>query len=124
MRSIAAILEDAHRLNLTNPDIPGREAIREAMLETVMLRIAAAESQRGPVHSIDTRIERALEWFHRDMAANLGVDGRAREAGLSRSQFCLLFRRGTGRSPQQYIEERRLEMAAYYLRTTAQTAGG
>ena len=39
-------------------------------------------------------------------------------AGLSRSQFCLLFRRGTGRSPQVYMEERRLEMAAHYLRAT------
>lgn len=118
---IAATLEEAHHLNLGSPDLPGREAILEAMLETVMLRIAASDSRRGPAPLIDTRIEGVLERFHCDIAASTDVDVLARAAGLSRSQFCLLFRRGTGCSPQQYIEERRLEMAAYYLRTTAQS---
>lgn len=118
---IAATLEEAHHLNLGSPDLPGREAILESMLETVMIRIAASDSQRGPAPLIDTRIEGVLERFHCDIAANTDVGALARAAGLSRSQFCLLFRRGTGCSPQQYIEERRLEMAAYYLRTTAQS---
>ena len=118
---IAALLEEAHQINLSNPDLPGRESILEAMLEALILRIAAAEAQTVSMLSIDTRIENALEHFHRDIAAPTGVNELAREAGLSRSQFCLLFRQGTGRTPQQYIEERRLEMAAYYLRTTAQS---
>jgi AraC family transcriptional regulator of arabinose operon len=118
---IAAILEEAHQINLGNPDLPGREAILEAMLEALILRIAAAATQRVSSVSIDTRIENALEHFHRDIAATTGVDDLAHEAGLSRSQFCLLFRQGTGRTAQQYVEERRLEMAAYYLRTTAQS---
>jgi transcriptional regulator GlxA family with amidase domain len=87
----------------------------------LMLRIAAAERQKVSLRSIDTRIENALEFFHRDIAAPTGLSELARQAGLSRSQFCLLFRQGTGRTPQQYVEERRLEMAAYYLRTTAQS---
>jgi len=118
---IATLLEQAHHLNLTEPDLPAREPIIESMLETVLLRIAAAEAQPQPTRTIDTRIENALEYFHCDIAAAQNMDKFARRAGLSRSQFCLLFRRGTGRSPQQYIEDRRLEMASYYLRTTAQS---
>jgi AraC-like DNA-binding protein len=118
---IAAILEEAHQINLGHPDLPGREAIVEAMLEALILRVAAAETENVTSISIDTRIENALEYFHRDIAATTGVNELARVAGLSRSQFCLLFRQGTGRTPQQYVEERRLEMAAYYLRTTAQS---
>jgi AraC-like DNA-binding protein len=118
---IAAILEEAHQINLGNPDLVGREAILEAMLEALILRIAAAEAQKVSLLSIDTRIENVLEHFHRDIAAPTGVTELAHKAGLSRSQFCLLFRHGTGRTPQQYVEERRLEMAAYYLRTTAQS---
>jgi AraC family transcriptional regulator of arabinose operon len=118
---IASALEEAHQINLSNPDLPGREATLEAMLEALLLRIAAAEAQTVSLLSIDTRIENALEHFHRDIAATTGVDDLARKAGLSRSQFCLLFRQGTKRTPQQYVEERRLEMAAHYLRTTAQS---
>lgn len=118
---IAAVIETAHHLNMTDPDLPGREPIVEAMLETALLRIAAAEVRPNPSRSIDTRIESALEHFHCDIAAPAGVEVLAKVAGLSRSQFCLLFRSGIGRSSQQYVEERRLEMAAYYLRTTAQS---
>lgn len=116
----AARLEEAHQINLCNPDLPCREAMLEALLEALFLRLAGAEQQRVRTHSIDTRIEKALELFHRDIAAETNVNLLAAYAGLSRSQFCMLFRKGTGRTPQQYIEERRLEMAAYYLRTTAQ----
>jgi AraC family transcriptional regulator of arabinose operon len=121
---LAEALEEAHQLNLTNPDLPGREAILEALVEAWLLRIAAATRQKIPAQSIDTRIERALEHFHRDISAAAGVGELAHIAGLSRSQFGLLFHKGTGRTPQQYVEERRLEMAAYYLRTTAQTISG
>ncbi len=107
------------QINLVNPDLHGREAILEAMLEALILRIAAAETQAISSLCVDVRIENAMEHFHRDIAAPSGVAELARVAGLSRSQFSLLFRQGTGRTPQQYVEERRLEMAAYYLRTTA-----
>jgi len=118
---IAASFEEMHQINLTQPDLPGREAMLEAMLEAVILRIASAGALQQPSPQMDTRIENALEHFHRDIAAQSGVDQLAEVAGLSRSQFCRLFRQGTGRTAQQYVEDRRLEMAAYYLRTTAQS---
>jgi AraC family transcriptional regulator of arabinose operon len=116
---LASILAEVHQINLVTPELPGREAILEAMLEALVLRIAAAETQEVSSISVDPRIANAMENFHRDIAAPGGVNELAKVAGLSRSQFSLLFRQGTGRTPQQYVEERRLEMAAYYLRTTA-----
>jgi AraC-like DNA-binding protein len=124
MRSaVTAQIEDLHRLNLTEPDLPGREPIVEAMLEAALLRVAAAGHRASSPRTVDARIERALEHFHCDIAAPNDVDTMARRAGLSRSQFCLLFRRGTGSAPQAYIEERRLDMAAFHLRTTAKSVG-
>lgn len=120
---IASQLEEVHQLNLGNPDLPLRESIIEATLEALLLRIAAAEREAVALSPLDTRIETALEFFHRDISAPVDIDALARKACLSRSQFCLLFKQGTGFSPHQYIEERRLEMAAYYLRTTAQSIG-
>jgi AraC family transcriptional regulator of arabinose operon len=118
--ALASQLEAAHRFNLTEPDLALREPIVEALLEAFVLRVASAVAGAGRGHAVDPRIERVLEHFHCDLAAPLNVDRLAGLAGLSRSQFCLLFRRGTGRSPQAYMEDRRLEMAAHYLRATAQ----
>jgi len=116
---LASQLEAAHRFNLTEPDLPEREPIVEALLEAFLLRVASAAGAGG-TRTMDPRIERVLEHFHCDLATAVNVDQLAALAGLSRSQFCLLFRRGTGRSPQAYMEDRRLEMAAHYLRATGQ----
>lgn len=118
--ALASQLEAAHRFNLTEPDLPQREPIVEALLEAFLLRVASAAASAGDASPVDPRIEQVLERFHCDLAAPMNVDRLAALAGLSRSQFCLLFRRGTGRSPQAYMEDRRLEMAAHYLRATGQ----
>jgi AraC-like DNA-binding protein len=117
---VASALEEMHQINLCNPQMPGREELLYAMFEAILLRIAAVEHGEGRCNAIDPRIEKALEHFHRDLAARTDVDALAKKAGLPRSQFNLLFRKGTGRSAQHYIEERRLEVAAYYLRMTGQ----
>ncbi|MEO3691939.1 AraC family transcriptional regulator [Roseateles sp. DJS-2-20] len=119
--TLATQLEAAHHFNLTEPDLPGREPIVEALLEAFLLRVAAAQARPEGAREMDPRIEQVLEQFHCELAAPFNIDRLAAHAGLSRSQFCLLFRRGTGLSPQAYMEARRLEMAAHYLRTTAQS---
>lgn len=118
--ALASQLEAAHHFNLTEPDLPQREPIVEALLEAFLLRVASAAARLQGARTLDPRIEHVLERFHCDLAAPVNVDRLAALAGLSRSQFCLLFRRGTGRSPQAYMEDRRLEMAAHYLRATGQ----
>ena len=46
----------------------------------------------------------------------LTVDRIARKCGLSLSRFAHLFRDETGRTPQQFIEARRMELARNLLR--------
>jgi AraC family transcriptional regulator of arabinose operon len=62
-----------------------------------------------------------MEHIHTHLTAVHTLPALARRAGLSRSQFCALFRAGLGRSPAQYVEERRLELARFYLSTTTQS---
>lgn len=121
---IVATLEEMFQINLRTPGTQHREALLEALLETVMLRVITAQDRTGTAGSgIDSRVEKAIEQFHNDLSARHTIDSLAHSAHLSRSQFCLLFRAGMGCSPQEYMEERRLELARFYLMTTAHSVG-
>jgi AraC family transcriptional regulator of arabinose operon len=121
---IVATLEEMHQLNLRTPEIKHREMMMDALADSVLLRAASVQGGvRTWGSGIDLRIERVLERIHAGLDRRHAVDDLARVAGLCRSQFCLLFRAGTGRSPQEYVEERRLELARFYLITTAQSIG-
>ena len=117
---ITATLEEMFQINLRNPEIRHRALLLDALVETVLLRVASVQ---GGVKiaggGVDLRIEKAIERFHNDIGTRHSIDDLARTAGLSRSQFCLLFRAGMGCSLQEYMEERRLELARFYLMTTA-----
>ena len=122
-RTIAA-LEEMFQVNLRSPDIPLRPALMETLIEGLLLRVACAVDRSGTARGgVDFRIERAIELFHNDFSKRHSIDALAHSAGLSRSQFCLLFRAGLGRSPQEYMEERRLELARFHLMTTAASIG-
>jgi AraC family transcriptional regulator of arabinose operon len=117
---ITATLEEMFQINLRTPEIGQRALLLDALLETVLLRVASVQGGvKTAGGGIDLRIEKAIELFHNDFSARHTINGLARAANLSRSQFCLLFRAGIGRSPQEYMEERRLELARFYLMTTA-----
>jgi len=122
-RTIAA-LEEMFQLNLRSPEMPLRPALMESLIEAMLLRVACAAARPGTAGGgVDLRIERAIELFHNDLSKRHSIDTLARSAGLSRSQFCLLFRAGLGRSPQEYMEERRLELARFHLMATAASIG-
>ncbi len=122
-RTIAA-LEEMFQVNLRSPEMPLRPALMESLIEGMLLRVACAVERSGTAGGgVDLRIERAIELFHNDFSRRHSIDTLARCAGLSRSQFCLLFRAGLGRSPQEYMEERRLELARFHLMTTAASIG-
>ncbi|MCX7299988.1 MAG: helix-turn-helix domain-containing protein [Rhodobacterales bacterium] len=72
---------------------------------------------------IDPRIRKALDIVGERLAAPLNVDGLAREVGLSRSRFSVLFTEQTNLSPQSYIEFMRLTRAAQLLRMTSWSVG-
>ncbi|MFA5264912.1 MAG: helix-turn-helix domain-containing protein [Opitutaceae bacterium] len=117
---MAAILEELNEINLHRAGIPQRDRLMEVMTESVLLRIAGEQGlPRGALGSIDPRIAVVIDRIHRQIGAPHPLDELARNAGLSRSQFHLLFRASMGRSPQEYLEERRMELARFYLTTTA-----
>lgn len=117
---ITATLEEMFQINLRNPEISQRALLLDALVETVLLRVASAQGGiKTAGGGVDPRIEKAIERFHNDIGTRHPIDDLAHTASLSRSQFCLLFRAGIGCSPQEYMEERRLELARFYLMTTA-----
>ena len=117
---ITAALEEMFQINLRNPEMSQRARLLDALVETVLLRVASAQGGvKTAGGGVDLRIEKAIERFHNDIGTRHAIDDLARAASLSRSQFCLLFRAGMGCSPQEYMEERRLELARFYLMTTA-----
>jgi len=119
-----ATLEEMFQINLRTPDIKERTDLLDALLECLLIRVASTQDHSGMAGSgVDQRIERAIEAFHNDFGKRHTVDSLSRIAGLSRSQFCLLFRAGLGRSPQEYMEERRMELSRFYLMTTAASIG-
>ncbi len=119
-----ATLEEMFQLNLRTPEIKERAELMGALLECLLLRISGTEASQGTAGSgIDPRVGKAVEAFHEDFGRRHTLDALARIAGLSRSQFCLLFRAAMGRSPQDYMEERRMELARFYLMTTASSIG-
>jgi AraC family transcriptional regulator of arabinose operon len=116
---IVATLEEMHQINLRTPEIEHRVALLNSLADSVLLRVASLPpGDRTAGGGVDLRIERVLERVHGSLDRPHRVDELAGVAGLSRSQFCLLFRAGTGRSPQEYLEERRLELARSYLVTS------
>ena len=64
-------------------------------------------------------VSRAVNFIQANYAAPLRVEDLAAGLGLNRSYFSRLFRKQTGRSPQEYLVAYRLNRAAAYL-----TAGG
>jgi AraC family transcriptional regulator of arabinose operon len=72
---------------------------------------------------LDSRIRRALDIVGQRLAAPLNVDALAREVGLSRSRFSVLFTEQTNLSPQTYIEFMRLTRAAQLLRMSSWSVG-
>lgn len=64
------------------------------------------------------RLDAVIDLIETDVAANLTLDVLAQCAGMSRAAFLRAFRARTGRSPHQFIIERRLEIAKTLLRKT------
>jgi len=120
---LAAVFDEMNQFTLRHPTAPLREPLVQHLADSVLLRVAAAAGSSGSdgPAGIDPRVQKAVEHIHTQLTAVHTIPGLARRAGLSRSQFCALFRTGLGRSTTQYIEERRLELARFYLATTSQT---
>jgi AraC-like DNA-binding protein len=68
---------------------------------------------------MDPRIKRALAHIDAQLHDHISVARLAVEAGLSPSRFAHLFRLSVGRSPAQYLRERRMTLALVLLDRTS-----
>lgn len=64
------------------------------------------------------QLSRALEFIESTIGENEGLDSVANAAGLSPFHFSRAFKAATGKSPHQYLIERRIERAREMLSTT------
>lgn len=74
------------------------------------------EAQRAPYDT--TRIDRVLDYIHRDPCRPLPMEELLERAGLQKSAFLQSFRNVTGTTPLQYIQGLRLEYACDLLSQT------
>jgi AraC family transcriptional regulator len=65
------------------------------------------------------QLRRVVDSIEADLDGRLTLEALAAVAGLSPFHFARLFRQATGRSPHQYVIERRIERARLLLTTTA-----
>ncbi len=91
-------------------------------LEEAVLCGHAAQSREKDVHG-DPRIERAVARLIDGFKQPFHLPSLARECGLSISRLAFLFRRQTGKTPGQFLEEQRLSHATHLLRRTSLTIG-
>jgi transcriptional regulator GlxA family with amidase domain len=80
---------------------PGTQAQR-----SVQLRAQAAQT---------IGLNELRAWIIEHLGADLGVDGLARQVGMSRRNFCRAFQRQTGMAPSKFVEAARVEAAQRWL---------
>lgn len=69
----------------------------------------------------DRRLRRVVEFIHDNLATDLSLDDLAGLAAMSPFHFSRAFKAATGRSPLQYVIERRIEYSKVLLKTTKLT---
>ena len=100
------------------------ELLRTAGLYLIMGLLAAnheqeAEGHSDESHSTDYRyVKRAVDLITRSYRNHLKVEDIAKEIGISRNYLSGIFKREMGISPQEFLIDYRLEVAASLLRNT------
>lgn len=104
----------------TESSTPGSAAFGEALARAMAVHILGLEPREtadpARIRPLEGRRLRAVMTYidtHLDEA--LTLDALAREAGLKRSHFAAAFRLATGRSPHQFVIERRIDAARQLL---------
>jgi AraC family transcriptional regulator of arabinose operon len=93
----------------------GLNALERALL------LADSANPNGPHGRYDARIRRVLDYMVSRLAAPPPLAELAEFAGLSRSQFALLFQQQVGQPPGRFMEQHRLLRTRRLLEHTDQT---
>ncbi|MFZ5744580.1 MAG: helix-turn-helix domain-containing protein [Pseudomonadota bacterium] len=94
-------------------------ALVEALKAHVLHGPVGAAAQTFPVSSHAAfRIHRVIEQISLHPENEFSLTAMAREAGLTPTHFCRVFKRATGLSPHRYVQQARLERAQAMLAAT------
>jgi AraC-like DNA-binding protein len=108
-------LDDVH-----SRQMPDRELWLSNILERLLL-LARRLHDDSPVCQIDARIERSIEWIHRQMHRPHTVASLAARACMSESHYAHVFRSCMGTGPGAYVESVRLSRSRDLLLGTSLT---
>jgi AraC-like DNA-binding protein len=86
-------------------------------VEEIMLWIKAC----GANPDIEPRVRRAMRLIRQRRRQRFQAEDLARRVGVSQSRLCTLFRNVIGKSPQQYHESLRLQVARRLLRSSSRS---
>jgi AraC-like DNA-binding protein len=102
----------------------GGSLVAERLADILVVEAIRAYVAAGPANSVgwiaalaDSRIARALELMHADVARRWTVPLLAREIGMSRSALTLRFSQRVGRPPLDYLTQWRMLLAQRKLAT-------
>ena len=70
-----------------------------------------------------SQMERALEYIDRNLTEEIHLEAVAREAAMSSAYFSTLFKKLNGMTLWEYVQSRRIELAAEKLLNTDKTVG-
>jgi AraC family transcriptional regulator len=109
--------------DLTTPGIGSRlfaESAAQLLVVHLLRKYATAhhavrEYTRGLSRAT---LRRVLEFIHAHLDTDLSLTALATTVGMSPYHFARLFKQSTGRSPHQYVIDRRIIQAKYLLATT------
>jgi AraC family transcriptional regulator of arabinose operon len=114
-RRVVTRLRDMHAY--ATGALKERDAFAMNALEEVLLWCDAA-NPLGAQARVDERVRAAMAYACAHLTEKLALEDLARHASLSVSRLAHLFRAQVGLTPQQFIEQQRLERACQLLRFT------
>lgn len=108
------------------PDAVARTAVRESMLDTLLLRVDALTAADAPVHQDRQMrahrriaVERARDYIARNLTDPIRLSTLSRHAHTQARSLEYGFQEVLGVSPMAYVRATRLQRARHLLRTTA-----
>ena len=110
--------EQEHKRSLVNCYRNGSDAVRQQLMNTMMLQLDESPS-RGGNYDGNFLIRNAIDIIIREYASDLTVEEIAGRLNVSRSYLSALFKEETTISVMQYITLMRMNRAEHLLRNTS-----
>lgn len=105
-------------IRMSRRKLPGAMDLAGNALEEALLWANVAASKE-PWLSMDARVRKAIDHLAANLREPFALGALARHCGSSVSRLSYLFKRETGFSPRQYLEQQRMRHACQLLRLTS-----